>query len=108
MFCGNCGKEIKEDMNFCVYCGAAAKRVKAKRFPVLMVVMAIVIIVVIVLLFGGVVKKTQRRSDMNTQLKMAQRYLDDLEYEQAVATYKAVLEIDPNNVLALKGVGECV
>ena len=22
MFCKNCGKEIKDDMKFCVYCGA--------------------------------------------------------------------------------------
>ncbi len=103
MFCGNCGREIKEGMRFCVYCGTEAKSVKVKRFPIWIIVVVLLIIVILVLILGGAAKKMQRRSEMNSQMKIAQRYMEDLEYEQAVATYKAVLEIDPNNASALKG-----
>lgn len=30
MFCCNCGKEIKEDMKFCKYCGALQKNISIK------------------------------------------------------------------------------
>lgn len=26
MYCGNCGKELKEDANFCIYCGTKVER----------------------------------------------------------------------------------
>lgn len=43
---------------------------------------------------------------INRQLKLAQRYLLEEEYEQAIAAFEIVIEIDPKNVDAYLGLAE--
>ena len=40
------------------------------------------------------------------QIALAERYFDELDYEQAIAAYKVVLELDPNNVEAYHGMAK--
>jgi len=39
--------------------------------------------------------EAKTRREIREQMALAERYLDDLDYEKAVAAYQAVLEIDP-------------
>ena len=39
-------------------------------------------------------------------MSLAERYLDELDYEKAIAAYKAAIEIDPNNPEAYKALAE--
>ncbi len=43
---------------------------------------------------------------VNEQLESAQHYLDDLDYEQAIVAYEAVIEIDPMSVEAYFGLAD--
>ena len=40
------------------------------------------------------------------QLKLAQRYLDELDYDKAIAAYRAAIEIDPKGEDAYLGLAE--
>ncbi len=125
MFCIKCGKELSEGMNFCTSCGApqrekviAATGVKSnldrkpekdavrkkKGFSVWIIGVVLLVITFLTALFFGVFSESAKiRRELNAQCKVAQRYLDELDYEQAVAAYKAVLEMDPNNEKAMEG-----
>ncbi len=75
---------------------------KKKLFVILAIlVMAIafVIVAIVALSKGG-------KKDVQSNLDLGQNYLDELKYEQALASYMAVLEIDPNNVEAYLGMAE--
>ena len=48
--------------------------------------------VILIIIFNG---KDSAHSTIQDQLETAQKYLDELDYEQAVASYKAIIEIDP-------------
>ncbi len=41
--------------------------------------------------------KTQREEKFRTELSHANRYLDDLDYEKAIAAYRAAIDIDPKD-----------
>lgn len=53
--------------------------------------LVVVIAAVIMVTVGG------DTSAYDRHMELAQRYLDDLQYEQAIAEYKAAIEIEPNN-----------
>lgn len=42
----------------------------------------------------------------NSHMELTQRYLDELQYEQAIAEYRAAIEIEPNNVEAYLALAE--
>ena len=65
-------------------------------------VAAIFIITIIVLYFSLFSESAKERREIQNQLSLAERYLGDMDYERAVAAYKAVLNIDPNNSEALE------
>lgn len=63
--------------------------------------LVVAIVVVVMVTVGG------STSAYNSHMELAQQYLDDLQYEQAIAEYKAAIEIEPNNkeaYLALAGI----
>ena len=67
----------------------------------------IAFVVVIAALAAGliimVVHSNSPAVRVRKQLEIAQRYLEDLDYEQAIAAYEAVIEIEPNNLEAYLG-----
>ena len=48
----------------------------------------------------------EQRRTMREQLRLGNRYLDDLDYERAIAAFEQVIEIDPKNVDAYMGLAE--
>ena len=73
-----------------------------------MIVLAIICILVLGLLIGLVEKSISRSREVHSRLESAQKYLGELDYEQAIAEYEAILAIVPNNQQAqeLLGAGE--
>ena len=61
----------------------------ASVIAVMVVVVAIVVVVMATV--GG------SKNPYDRHMELAQRYLDDLQYEQAIAEYKAAIEIEPKN-----------
>ena len=53
--------------------------------------LVVAIIAVVMVTVGG------STSAYNSHMELAQQYLDDLQYEQAIAEYKAAIEIEPKN-----------
>ncbi|MCR4642114.1 MAG: zinc-ribbon domain-containing protein [Lachnospiraceae bacterium] len=100
MYCRKCGNEIGEDERFCAYCGTAVgmedsgeavKRKKKKILPWLIAVASVFLLAVIliaVFVFGS----TERRYEK--QLRLAERYLDEMDYDKAIAAYEAAIAID--------------
>lgn len=76
---------------------------KKSALPVIIgVLTALLLIAGIVLYFTVFSQSARDRREVREQLALAERYLDDLDYERAVAAYQAVLEIDPKNEEALE------
>ncbi|MCM1538414.1 MAG: tetratricopeptide repeat protein [bacterium] len=65
------------------------------------VILTTVIIIAVVLMVSGSAKKQYAK-----HMESAQRYIDELEYEQAIAEYRAAIEIGPNNVEAYRALAE--
>ena len=61
----------------------------ASVIAIMVVVVAIVVVVMATV--GG------SKNPYDRHMELAQRYLDDLQYEQAIAEYKAAIEIEPKN-----------
>ncbi|MBR3524671.1 MAG: hypothetical protein IKO11_02385 [Lachnospiraceae bacterium] len=119
MFCENCGSEIDESMLYCACCGIplkegskkeAVRRSKKKmplRFYIILLVALLILLVVVPAYFVFFSKGAAERREMERQLKLAEHYLDELTYDKAVAAYRAVLKIDPENAEALEGLRDC-
>ena len=61
---------------------------------------------VVVIAFSVFVPKTAEAKRIEKQLNLGEKYLTELNYEQAEAAYLAVIEIDPRNVNAYIGLAE--
>ncbi|MCR4641534.1 MAG: tetratricopeptide repeat protein [Lachnospiraceae bacterium] len=102
MNCRNCGAEVQPDEKYCFSCGAllegnaADAEIKKKSFPwVIAIVSSLIVIALIIFIVVWASGSTERKYD--EQLKLAERYLDELDYDRAVAAYKAAIDIDPEN-----------
>lgn len=76
--------------------------IKKKTITVIIGIEVVIITVMITFLFymnSDTVK-------INRQLELAQRYLLDEDYEQAIVAYEIIIEIDPRNVDAYLGLAE--
>ena len=113
MYCEKCGSNIEKGERFCYRCGAAVaaggyagKEIKKqkKRWPlavlIALVVLAAAVTGVVLFTQGEVARKVKE------QLALADRYLDELDYDRAIAAYKAVLELDEKNADAYLGLAE--
>ncbi len=111
MFCAKCGKEIPDGGKFCPGCGTIVetevKSIKKKnptRIVIVLVAACVLIVAATVVSYFTLFSQTARdRREVKKQFQLAERYLEDLDYQQAIAAYKAVLSIDPNDVDALEG-----
>ena len=122
MFCMKCGEKLLENARFCMKCGAVANASTIAAAPesktapekpkaassrrnviILVVVMAIVIIGAVV---AVVAMGSGSEGETAEQLTLAQRYLDEEDYEQAVIEFERLLEIDPKNTDAYLGLAQ--
>ena len=67
---------------------------------------AVAVLVVLIVALSAVAVYNSPGKKYDRQLSLAERYLDELDYEKAIAAYKAAIEIDPNNPEAYKALAE--
>ncbi|MCR5119544.1 MAG: zinc-ribbon domain-containing protein, partial [Lachnospiraceae bacterium] len=131
MFCSNCGKEIEDDASFCGFCGqklreagpadsngpepannnrpdifsdTVVSKKKNNTGPVIAIAaVAVLLIAVGIVIF---VKSASPARKYEEQLKLAQRYLYELDYDKAIAAYRAAIEIDPKSEAAYLGMAQ--
>ncbi|MGN0639325.1 MAG: leucine-rich repeat domain-containing protein [Oscillospiraceae bacterium] len=125
MFCEKCGGELRQEENklICTKCGAeygldynADDDSKGVEYVVprgFSLKKNIIIIIVAALLMAGivgaVVAVNVTKSNSQTALadiQIAERYLSEQNYEQAVIEFEKILEIEPMNVEAYLGLAE--
>ena len=117
MYCSNCGKELPDGTRFCRFCGfqqedvivspppgpqpaALSKPPKPPKKTLKIVLLTITFLLVIAAAVILTPFLMQKVSQKRYEMKMAagQRYLDEMDYEQAVIAYKAAIKIDPRNL----------
>lgn len=79
---------------------------KKKSSKGIVVGVAIVIVTIIAVVAGVIVVSNNPKNRAKKLLILGNRYLDELDYDQAIAEYKAVLDIDTKNVDAYLGLAE--
>ena len=70
------------------------------------VYLSVVIIVIIAIIVGLILYKNSDAVKVREQLDLGQKYLSELEYDQAVAAYEIAIEIEPMNVDAYLGLAD--
>lgn len=117
MFCRNCGTAVEDDELFCHNCGYAVRQaannsnnspsqpdlVKKKSKAPLIIVLSLLVVILAVVGTVVVVKSNSPERRLQAQLDLGQRYLEELDYEQAIACFEAAIEIDPKNTDAYYG-----
>ena len=119
MFCEKCGGELRQEENklVCTKCGAesdvqtpSAELVVPRGFSSKKLI--VIIIVAAILMIGGVsaivavnVTKPSSQSAL-TDIQIAERYLSEKNYEQAIIEFEKILEIEPMNVEAYLGLAD--
>ena len=79
---------------------------KRKMNKKLLVGVAIIAALIVVATFSVFAPKVIEAKRIEKQLNLGEKYLTELNYEQAEAAYLAVIEIDPRNVDAYLGLAE--
>lgn len=106
MRCSKCNKEIEESGYYCPYCGKKIDRdlIKdsylSKRKYYKIFVLAIILIFFLCVLPINSIGNSIRA---DVQVKMGNKYLENLDYDQALASYNEAIKIDPMNIPAYKG-----
>ncbi|MCR4642609.1 MAG: tetratricopeptide repeat protein [Lachnospiraceae bacterium] len=112
MFCEKCGAQLNEDEQFCYKCGTAvasfgekehiAKKRRTGLILTALILLAVLsaVILICLLLSGGKDRKYEK------QLALAERYLDELDYDQAILAYRGAIRIDPKKAEAYLSLAE--
>lgn len=133
MRCSRCGKVVLNNTLFCQFCGqelghhdpTAVKNggyddptmntiyvnrlpapKKANTSTILLISIILTCVIAIALGAGIAVYANGPERRLEKQLSLGDRYLSDLNYEEAVAAYQAAIEIDPMNVKGYEGLAE--
>lgn len=124
MYCENCGRQIDNDARFCEYCGAQIEHNGydaaafapededgfsegngRKKFKKVMAVMAVILVIALAAALGiGIYNSPTRK--VNAQLDLGNRYLEDMEYEEAIVAFEAAIAIDPKKEDAYIGLAD--
>lgn len=118
MICSKCGYENLEDARFCENCGSnllqhyetavkASVHSRSQKKLIIIIVSAILLITTVIvatlLIIGG--NLTSRTDEL---LVFGEKYLIEMNYEQAIIEFDKVLDIDPNNAYAYIGKAEAL
>ena len=76
---------------------------KNRKTLIIILSSAIALLLIGIVLFA-VISKSDK--ELENQLKLADKYLSELDYAQAIAAYEVAIEIDPHNVAAYLGIAE--
>ena len=77
--------------------------IKKKSKKVLIVALTILVATVVIVIAVMAVHSNNPERRLKKQLELGERYLSELNYEQAVAAYRVAIEIDPKSVDAYLG-----
>lgn len=83
----------------------AKKKMNIVPFIIIGVVILLIVAVVATLVIKGISAESSERK-LQENLDLGERYLQELDYEQAIAAYMAVIEIDPKNIDAYLGLAD--
>jgi tetratricopeptide (TPR) repeat protein len=72
----------------------------------ILIISAIAIVVVIIVVAAIVVNGSGSKNNLRDQLDLAEQYLSDMDYEQAIAAYEQALEIEPKCEEAYLGLAD--
>jgi YD repeat-containing protein len=78
------------------------KKKIAKRQYLIMAVVALVAVAIICIIITTVMSQSESRQ-LAKQLDLGQKYLEDMDYDQAILAFNKAIEIDPKNVEAYLG-----
>ena len=71
--------------------------IKKKKNPLLFIIAGIVVVFLLLVLIAGMVVYSSPKRKFERQLSLGARYLEELEYEKAIAAYRTAIDIEPNN-----------
>lgn len=83
-----------------------AVKKKDNKGIIIAVIVAMIVLVIVVILTGVIAISNSPNSRAKKQLELGNRYLTEMDFDQAIAAYKVVLEIDPKNVDAYIGLSD--
>ncbi len=83
----------------------AKKKMNIVPFIIIGVVILLIVAVVATLVIKGISAESSERK-LQENLNLGERYLQELDYEQAIAAYTAAIEIDPKNIDAYLGLAD--
>ena len=135
MYCIKCGSKLDDSDVFCGECGfpveplnepampQQAPAVPKNRHPVRVALISIGVVAVLgVAAFVGLHIYKEKRAEaeaqaaaeaeaelrrtLREQMRLGDRYLDELDFERAIAAYEEAIEIDPKNVDAYMGLAQ--
>ncbi|MCR4642035.1 MAG: tetratricopeptide repeat protein [Lachnospiraceae bacterium] len=113
MICKKCGAQLNSDERFCYQCGtpvsgqgneAAAVTTQKRLWLFVLVVVVILLLLVGLLVYKFAVGNMEKHYD--EQLALADRYLDELDYDRAIAAYREAITIDPSRTDAYLGLAD--
>ena len=81
---------------------------KKSKMPLIILLTAVLVVMVAVLVIAALVavQSVSPKQRLQKQLEIGDRYLSELDYEQAVVAYRTAIEIDPKNVDAYLGLAD--
>lgn len=119
MYCNNCGQEVNEQAKYCPRCGAPLResadaqqqgepkmsyesgrepQKQKKKSHKLLIILLILCALILAAIIGVLLYTGTDSYKVNRQLSLGDRYLEEKDYERAVAAYEKAVEIDPKSV----------
>ena len=77
-----------------------------KKLPLWAIIVAIVAVIAVIAVVFVTVSGSSTAKRAEKKLSLAEHYMTELKYEEAIALYKEVLEIEPKSIEAYKGLFE--
>lgn len=68
--------------------------------------LSVIFIVIVIIIIGVILYQNNDAINVRKQLDLGEKYLSELEYDQAAAAYEAAIEIEPMNVDAYLGLAD--